>query len=123
KQVTATLRRCGEEILENRKLGEGFAEGYKLAGRRQTQSDATGQALEVENAAEILADFAADYRLLNKMLDRVEAGVDGVAIDEWAKNPGAEESSAHAGDRGVQSGNEGSRAGARGFLGEDGMEE
>src|SRR5258708_32638178 len=52
-----------------------------------------------------------------------EAGFDDVEIDERAKHPGAEHAGAHAGDGGIESGDQGGGAGGLGFFGEDGRDE
>src|SRR6266480_4210516 len=99
-EVAAATGRSVEKILEDRDLRKRFAERDEFVGCSETQSDAAREALEVEDAAEFFADFAADDGLLDEMLDGVEASFDGVAIDERAKNPRAEEAGAHASDGG-----------------------
>ena len=47
-----------------------------------------------------------------RCVNGVEAGFDGVAVDERAENPGAQQACAHAGDGGVESGDERGGAGA-----------
>jgi hypothetical protein len=57
---------------------------------------------------------------LEKVGDGAEAGFDGIEIDEWAKHPGTEHAGAHAGDSGIERGDQCGGAGGLGFLGEDG---
>src|SRR5258708_2130929 len=112
-----------EESFQDRELREGFAEGEKFARGGETESDAAGEAFEILNAAEFLANFAADYGLLQEMGYGAEAGFDGVEIDERAKHPGAEHTGAHAGDGGIESGDQRGGAGGLGFFGGDGRDE
>jgi len=51
-----------------------------------------------------------------------EAGFDGVEIDERAKHPGRSYTGAHAGDGGIESGDQRGGAGGLGFFGEDGRD-
>ena len=104
-------------------MRQGAAESDKFARRGETQGDAAGQALEVENAAKLFADFAADDGLLDELGDGVEAGFDGFAVDERAENPGAQQARAHAGDGDVEGGEQRGRSGAAGFFGEDRIDE
>jgi len=90
-ESAAASRRRRDEVFKNGKLRQGFAEGYKFAWTRVAERDAAGQSLEVLNAAQFLANFAADDRLLDQMGHGVEACLDGRAIDERAKNPEAQE--------------------------------
>ena len=122
-EVAATGLRRGEEFLQDGELREGFAEGEEFAGSGEAKSDAAGEALEVLDAAQLFADFAADDGLLEEMFDGFEAGGDGVWINERAEHPGTQEARTHAGDGGIESGDERGGAGRLGFLGEDGGEE
>ena len=123
KLAAACGLRC-EEILEHGKLRERFAQGHELAWGREAKCNAAGEALQVENAFELFADFAAHDGLLDKVRDRIEARIDRFPINQWTKHPGAQETRAHAGDRGVQRGDQrggGSRASR--FLGKDGRKQ
>src|SRR5258708_21553100 len=86
-ESAASGRRRRDEIFENGKLREGFAEGYEFAWTGVTEGDAASEAFEVLNAAQFLANFAADDGLLGEVSDGVEACFDGLAIDERAKHP------------------------------------
>jgi hypothetical protein len=55
--------------------------------------------------------------------DGVEAGFNGFAVDERAKDPRAEKASAHAGDGNVESGDERCGSVLGGVVGKDGSEE
>src|SRR2546429_472294 len=105
-EFAAARGRRREEILQHRELYERLAQRHELARSRQTQRDPAGEPLEVEDAFEFLADFAAHDGLLDEVSDGIEAGVDGLAVDERAEDPGAQESRAHAGHGGVKRGNE-----------------
>jgi hypothetical protein len=122
-EIAAAGLRWGEEIFQDGELPEGFAEGKEFARGGEAERDAAGEALEVLNAAEFLANLAADNGLLEEMGNGAEAGLDGVEIDERAKHPGAEHAGAHAGDGGVECGDEGGGAGGFRFFGEDGGDE
>ena len=111
-EIAAALWRSGEEIFEHRKLRERFAQGDEFARRGQAERDAAGEALEIEDAAELFADFVAHDGLLDELRDGVEARFDGVAIDQRAQNPGAKQTRAHACDGDVESGEERCRAAA-----------
>jgi class 3 adenylate cyclase len=123
KELAATDGRRRDEVAQDGKLGQGFAEGHEFAGSGLAEGDAAGEAFEVLNAAELLADFTADYCLLDEVRDGVEASFDGFAIEERAEEPGAEEASAHAGDRDVESGDERGGNILGGVVEKDGSEE
>src|SRR2546427_8727321 len=113
-----------EEILEYRKLCKRLAQCHKFARSGKPQGDPAREPFEVQDAFQFLADFAANNSLLDKMTDRTEAGLDGLTLDERAKNPGTQKPRAHAGYGGVQRGNKScGAASAAGFLGEDGGEQ
>src|SRR5205814_6039300 len=61
------------------------------------------------NAAKLFANFAAHYRLLNEVRDRVEAFFDRVALNQRAKNPGTQKTCAHSGNGDVERRNQRSR--------------
>src|SRR5260221_8726133 len=105
-ECAAAGRRRRDEIFKNGKLRERFAEGYKFARTGVAEGDAASEAFEVLNAAQFLANFAADDGLLDQMGHGVEACLDGRAIDERAKNPGAQEAGAHAGDGDIERGDQ-----------------
>src|SRR5260370_3958001 len=102
KEFAAARGWRGEEILQHGELDERLAQRHELARSRKPQRDATGEPLEVEDAFEFLADFAAHDGLLDEVSDGIEAGVDGPAVDERADEPGAQEARAHASHGGVK---------------------
>jgi len=65
-----------EEIFQDRELREGFAEREKFAWAARPRVMRAGEAFEILNAAEFLADFAADDGLLQEMGYGAEAGFD-----------------------------------------------
>ena len=77
------------EISQHGKPPQRFTQGNQFSRTGVAESDAAGEALEILNAAQFLADFAAHYSLLNKMGDRVEAFFDRVAVNQGTKNPRA----------------------------------
>ena len=87
KEIAAAFGRSGEEIFERRKLRERFAQRDEFARRCEAERDAAGEAFEIEDAAELFADFAADYGLLDELRDGAVARFDGFAIDERAQEP------------------------------------
>ena len=124
KKLAATSGGRREKILQHRELPERFAQRYELSRSRKAQRDAAGEPLEIEDTFEFLADFAPDDGLLDEVGDRVEAGLDGLAVDEWAEDPGAQEPRTHAGHGSVKHGNQSGRAtGAAGFFREDGRQQ
>ena len=82
-----------------------FAQGDEFARRGEAESDAAGEALEVLNAARSLRISPRDT-VCDEIRDGVEAGFDFVAVDGRAENPGTEQTRAHAGDGGIESGDE-----------------
>src|SRR6266849_6168488 len=120
-EFAAAGGRRHHETLEHGKLRERFAQREKLAGRSQAERDAAGDALEIENAAQFFADFAAHDGLLQEMCDASKARFDGIAIEKRAKNPGAQQARAHAGDSDVKRSEQRGGTGAGGFFGEDGL--
>src|SRR5258706_12883108 len=92
------------------KLHQRLAQRHKLPRSRKTQGDPAGEPLEVEDAFEFLADFAAHDGLLHEVSDGIEAGVDGLAGDERAEHPRAQKARAHAGHGGVKRGDKRSRS-------------
>ena len=88
-----------------------------------SKGDAAGEALEILNAAQLFADFAAYDGLLDEVSDGVEARCNGFAVDKRAKDPRAEKASAHAGDGDVESGDERCGSVFGGFVGKDGSKE
>src|SRR5258707_10265360 len=96
KQFAAARGLRRKKILQHRKLYQRLAQRHEFARSRKTQGDAAGEPLKVEDAFEFLADFAADNGLLNEVRNGVEPGLDSLAIDERAENPGAQEARAHA---------------------------
>jgi len=85
-----------DEIFESGKSCEGFAKGDEFAWAGLAESDSAGETFEVLNSAKFFADFAAHHGLLDEVGDGIEAGFNGFAVNEWAKNPGAEKTRAHA---------------------------
>ncbi len=61
--------------------------------------------------------------MLHELRDGVEAGFDGFAVDERAKNPGAQQARAHSGDGDIERGEQRGWAAAAGFFGEDRIDE
>src|SRR5271165_939838 len=122
-EIAAGFGRRGEEVLQDRELRQRTAERDQFARRREAQSDAARKAFQVENAAEFLADFAADNRLLDELRDRVQPRVDGFALDQRTQNPGAEQTCAHSGDGYVERGEECGWPAAARFVAEDGTDE
>src|SRR5882724_1680240 len=106
KQRAAAGRSWRDEISEDRKLRQGFTKRYQLAWAGLAESDAAGEAFKILNAAKLLADFAADDGLLNKMSNCVEAFFDGVAVNQGPKNPGTQKARAHSGDGDIERGDE-----------------
>ena len=94
------------EILQDRELAEGLAQRDEFARSGQTEGDAAGEAFEVEDPAKFFSNFAAHDRLLNQVSYRREARLDGVAVEERAQKPGAQEARAHAGNCNVQCGDQ-----------------
>ena len=114
----------GEEILEYWKLCKRLAQCHKFARSGKSQGDPAREPFEVQDAFQFLADFAANNSLLDEVCDRTEAGLDGLTLDERAKNPRTQKPRAHAGHGGVERGNEGGGAtGTDGFFGENGGEQ
>ena len=111
------------KFLSVGKLRERFAKRDEFARRRKAERDAAGEAFEIEDAAKLFADFAADDGLLDELRDGAEARFDGFAVDQRAQNPGAQQTRAHAGDGDVEGGEQRGRAAAAGFLVEDGIDE
>src|ERR1700674_2729027 len=93
------LRR--KKNLQHRKLDERLAQRHEFARSRKPQSDPAGEPLEVEDAFEFLADFAAHDGLLDEVRHGIETGLNGLDVDERAKEPGAQEARTHAGHGGV----------------------
>src|SRR6266571_3128250 len=123
KKFAATNRGRREKILQHRQLRKRLAKRDQLAGRGKTQCDAAGEPLKVEDSFELFANFAANHDLLYEMRDCIQAGLDGFAADQRAKDPGAQQARAHARNGNVKRGNQrGRAAGAGGFLREDGIE-
>ncbi len=124
KKFAATDGRGRHKILQDRELAERFAQSDEFARSGQAQGDAAGEAFEVEDTAEFLANLSANNCLLNEVSDGGEARVDGVAIDERTKKPGAQEARAHPRHGDVQGGDQrGGSRGAAGFLGKNGREQ
>src|SRR5947207_5249691 len=97
------------EISQNWKLRQGFPEGDEFAWACLAQCDSAGEAFKILNAAKLFANFAAHYRLLNEVRDRVEAFFDRVALNQRAKNPGTQKTCAHSGNGDVERRNQRSR--------------
>ena len=76
-----------DKVFQHRKLPERFAQGHELAGIRETQRDAAGEALQIKNAAKLLSNFTAHDRLLHHVSDGGEAGFDGIPVNQRAKEP------------------------------------
>lgn len=85
KKRAATGRRRREEIAQDGKLRERFAKSEEFARRSEAERYAAGEALEILNTFEFLADFAPDDGLLDELRDGVEAGFDGFAVNERTK--------------------------------------
>ena len=66
--------RRGDEILQDRKLGQRFAESDQFAGASLAERDAAGEAFEILYATQFFADFASDDSLLHEVGDSVQAG-------------------------------------------------
>jgi hypothetical protein len=119
-KLAAAHWRWHQEVLQYRELRKRLSQRQKLAWSCQAQSDAAGETLEVQDAFEFFANFAANDSLLHEMSDGIEAGFNGGPVDERTKKPRSQEPSAHAGDCGVQGGNQGRRAtGTTHFFGEN----
>src|SRR6267378_5451518 len=97
KKLAAARGLRSEEILEHGELRERFAQCHEFAWGREAQSNAAGETLQVENAFELFANFAAHDGLLDKVRDRIEARIDRFPVNQWTKHPGAQETRAHAG--------------------------
>src|SRR3972149_449881 len=99
-------------------MGERLAKGDKFARGGKGKGDARGETLEVEYAGEVVANFFAENGVGAQLGDGVEAGFDFSAVERRTKDPGAEETRAHAGGGFVESGEEGGGGAAGGFVGE-----
>ena len=105
KQFASARGRRRKKILQHRKLHERFAQRHKLARSRQPERDAAREPLEVLDAFEFFADFAADHGLLHEVRNGAEAGLDVFSLNQWTQNPGTQQPRAHAGDGSVQRSN------------------
>ncbi len=119
KEFAASCGRRHHKIFEDGKLRQRFAKREQFARRGQAERNAAGQPLEIENAAQFLANFTAHHGLLDKVRDGAEARLHGVAVEERTKNPGAKQARGHAGNGGIERGKQRCRAAARGFFGEN----
>src|ERR1700687_3583212 len=81
KQFAAARGLRRKKILQHGKLYERLAQRHELTRSRKPQRDPAGEPLEIKNAFEFLADFAAHDGLLDEVSDGIEAGVDGLAVD------------------------------------------
>src|SRR6266403_4991958 len=88
KQFAAPGGRRRKKILQHRKLHERFTKRHKFARSRQAQGDAARKPLEVLDAFEFLAKFAADHSLLDEVCNGAEARLDGFSLNQWTQNPG-----------------------------------
>src|ERR1700674_795407 len=84
KQFAAARGLRRKKILQHRKLYKRLAQRHELTRSRKPQRDPAGEPFEIKNALEFLADFAAHDGLLDEVSDGIEAGVDGLAVDERA---------------------------------------
>jgi hypothetical protein len=104
-------------------LGERFAECDEFTRSGEAQSYAASESFEIEDAAQFLADFAAQDGLLDKMGYGFETSFDGFTVKQRAQNPRAKEARAHSGDSLVERAYESHGAAARSFFREDWRDE
>src|SRR5437016_12859698 len=104
KQFAAACGGRREELLQHRKLRERLPQRHQFARGRKAQGDAAGEPFEIEDALELLANFAANNGLLDEVRNGIKTALNGLTLNERPEKPGAQQARAHAGYRSVQSG-------------------
>ena len=84
----------------------GFQRGdlFERAAQRQHVARVGGphgdfgqQPLDIQDAAQLFAQFGAQYGLLEQLADRIQPAVDFGAVERWAEQTLAQQAAAHAG--------------------------
>ena len=88
----------GEIAAEQGNAGDRLAQGDEIAGAGQAKRGAAGEALEILNGTQILADLFAQHGLGLEFGDRIEAGFDLRPGQFGAQNPGAKQARTHERD-------------------------
>ena len=86
-----------EGRLQRGDLFERAAERQHVARIGDAHGDLGQQALDVENAAELLAQFGAQDGLLEQFADGIEAAFDFRAVERGTQQALAQQAAAHAG--------------------------
>ena len=76
---------CIEAALEGGDLFERAAKRQQVARAGRAQRDPGEQALQIQNAAELLAEFRAQDGLLQQFAQRVQPLLDFTAIHRWTQ--------------------------------------